>query len=309
MESIYTFASMNTRIQTYNLPHSVNRKVEYWFHVVEETLSRFNDESELSLLNKSERKEFKASPLLFHVIEIADYYYKETDGIFNPYLGKEIAALGYNCSFDKLKNQQSIQTLFPRRNLMQDPLFLNRKQRTLILSKNISVDLGGIAKGWAAQQIAKHAEREGVKNGVIDAGGDIIVWGNKRQGWDFTIDNPFKANDDLVYFEISQPTGIATSSRLKRQWQNNNGQVLHHILDPRTLKPSHSDLVQVTVLAPDLIKAEVYAKYILILGWEKGLKWLENKEQNLGVIAVSKDRKVLVEGSVEQYCDGWEVIK
>ncbi|MNI80910.1 Thiamine biosynthesis lipoprotein ApbE precursor [compost metagenome] len=94
-------------------------------------------------------------------------------------------------------------------------------------------------------------------------------------------------------------TGIATSSRLKRSWTDNKGTRLHHIIDPRTLRPSQSDLVQVTVWGPSLTAAEVYAKCVLILGSIQGQSWLEQNHPQYSAIGVSGNGRIMAAGSID----------
>ena len=120
------------------------------------------------------------------------------------------------------------------------------------LPAGMRLDLGGTAKSWIAEQASRHLHGDG----LIDAGGDVML----RQSGVFAIEiaRPFGDPGHLgpLYLECPPGTwGIATSSTLKRAWAGG-----HHLIDPRTARPLISPLVQVTVITAHLTDAEVLTK-------------------------------------------------
>lgn len=296
---MHEFRAMNTTIRTFLLGEKEREKIEQWFRWAERMLSRFREDSELSQLNRSAGKLFVPSPLLFHVLAAADFYYKETDGIFHPYLAHTLCQIGYDRSFETISpdfvyegsDNQSILS----------PLIIDERMKSVMLSEGVAVDLGGIAKGWSAQQMSRQLRKGGVQQGVIDAGGDIVIWGEKKGGWKVAIADPFNHERDCVVVTLHRGAGIATSSTMKRRWHDRSGKEFHHIIDATTGCSSHSDLVQATVFAQDATTAEVYAKCLLILGWEYGMAWMSEKRRGLGAIGVRNDGTVVIGGCMENY--------
>lgn len=300
------FKAMNTDFHTFGLPAEFERKAESWFRSIEAQFSRFRSASELSRLNEAAGRPFAASPLLFEVIAEAVSQCRDTGGVFNPFMGTEIAAAGYRDSFELIREHQdaplpSGDTAGSLADLKNpDALIrLDYDERTIALAPGCRVDLGGIAKGWSAERLAGKLQRQGVSQGAIDAGGDIIVWGAARRMID--VADPFFPDSDLAALRLEAGAGVATSSRLKRRWQGPDGSVRHHILDPRTRKPSLSDLVQVTAVCPTLTQAEVFAKTVLILGSEEGISWLEEQHPDCAVIAVRSDWSLVLGGTAERF--------
>ncbi|HUW65811.1 MAG TPA: FAD:protein FMN transferase [Spirochaetia bacterium] len=304
---------MNTTIGTVGLPGHVERQVESWFSYVEGKLSRFLPDSELSRLNHSNGLSFSSSALLSQVLASASSLYKETDGLFNPYLGTTLSGLGYDRSFDQLstvKECMSVNEPAPSklREQIIEPMAMNPFMPCITLLPGVSVDLGGIAKGWSAQMMRSWLRDDGVMSGLIDAGGDIVVWGEAGQsGWDLVIADPFYPEQNIVILKLKREAAIATSSTLKRRWTDRYNRLCHHIIDPATRQPSQSDLVQATILADDLTVAEVYAKCLLILGSEKGMAWLRERKPDLGIIGVRSDGSVVTGPSLYPYCLEWSV--
>lgn len=158
--------------------------------------------------------------------------------------------------------------------------------RPLAIKKraDISIDLGGIAKGWATQRIAHFLKIKGVPYGSLNAGGDLIVWNDSDdEPWLVEIEDPriylepktqSQSPPPLVTFPIRQGA-VATSGTLKRRWIHHHT-LKHHLIDPRTNRPSASDVLQSTVLSSNLIEAEVLAKIPVILGQKAGEDFLGN---------------------------------
>lgn len=293
------FTCMNTTIRTFDLPAESVRKITHLFKKSERTLSRFNQTSELSQLNNTKNIPFLCSSILFEAIRIADFYYAVTKGIYNPYLGKQLIALGYDRSFELLEANPD-EEASPSLNANIRPLLIDAGMRSITLKQDIQIDLGGIAKGWTAQCIAELLQEDGIRSGAISAGGDICAWGLEYKKRVVKIDHPRRTEETIASIELHRDAGIATSSIVKRNWVTAGGRRHHHILDPRTGMPSTSNLIQATVIAPTLTEAEAMAKCMLILGWEEGLKRF-NDNKNIAFIVLTEEDRCLSGGNLHLY--------
>ncbi|HEX7476006.1 MAG TPA: FAD:protein FMN transferase [Dehalococcoidales bacterium] len=267
------------------------QKAKIMFHLLEMTFSRFLPDSELTLLNASAGRSFTATPLLFGVIAAALDAARLTDGIFDPTLLPEIIAAGYDRSFEKLSESkpenhpQSIK----RNNVWQD-IRLDPTESKIWLPKGCQLDLGGIAKGWSVDSVG-----DGFKSFTgfaLDAGGDICVSGRQACGipWTVGIANPFENEQDMKVIEVDSGC-VCTSSTMKRRWQR-NGAWQHHLIDPRTGKPSSSGVVSATVISSSAVLAEIIAKAALILGLEEGLNLIDRQPETSGLL-VLENRQVV----------------
>ena len=293
------FPCMNTTIRTFDLPEESSKKTLHLFKKAEKTLSRFDKASELSQLNRTIHIPFVCSSILFEAIRIADFYFTVTKGIYNPYLGRTLCALGYDRSFELMEACPNTAEQPTSSRLISRPLTIDTGMRSVTLEQDIQIDLGGIAKGWTAQCIAELLQDDGIKTGAISAGGDICVWGLEQRKRVVKIDHPSRPDETIASIELQRDAGIATSSTVKRHWTTANGQHCHHIVDPRTCLPSTSNLIQATVIAPTLTEAEALAKCMLILGWEEGLK--QFKGNNLAFIGLTSDDQCLQAGNINFY--------
>jgi thiamine biosynthesis lipoprotein len=132
------------------------------------------------------------------------------------------------------------------------------------LEAGVTLDLGGVAKGWAADLLAARLSDYGPT--LVDLGGDLRAEGPRS--WTIGVENPLFAEIDIAEIEL-RSEGVATSSVLKRRRGEN-----HHLIDPRTERPAQTDLVAATVVAPTATMAEGAAKVTLLLGHREGQLFL-----------------------------------
>ncbi len=152
------------------------------------------------------------------------------------------------------------------------------------MPEGAGIDLGGIGKGWAVDRLASILGTPSMANG----GGDIFAAGcpPADDAWRVGVADPYHPDDDLLVLSV-RDRGVATSSSLKRRWQA-DGLVLHHLIDPRTGRPSDSDAIQVTVVAPSAVLADFHAKVALLQGVKRGLHYL-NSEPDVEGLVVGSD--------------------
>ncbi|MBP2666717.1 MAG: hypothetical protein H6Q76_1697, partial [Firmicutes bacterium] len=193
--------------------------------------------------------------------------------------------------------------------LKQPPLEMDSHKQQVRLSPFAAIDVGGIAKGWTAQRAADGLMAAGIRGGLIDAGGDVVLWGKEpAQGvWGIGVADPLGSGEDIAEFWVEGLTAIATSSVVKRRWQNPGQDPAHHILDPRTGVSAASDLLQATVVARDLSIAEQYAKCLLVLGSAAGVPWLAQRRPDLAFVVVRVDGTIVHSDNLKVYAQEWKV--
>jgi thiamine biosynthesis lipoprotein len=170
---------------------------------------------------------------------------------------------------------------------------VNVEQQAVRLPTGMKVDVGGIAKGWAAERLA---EQFGALSPVlIEVGGDIAVRGPRSDGsaWAIAVTNPLTPDDSTpLALVLLTGGGVATSGRDYRRW-NIGERAYHHIIDPRTGTPAVTDVLTATVIAPTTIEAEVAAKVVLIRGSADGLAWIE-QDPTLAALVICENGAVQV---------------
>ncbi len=271
---------------------SVTQRAEALFRAAEARYSRFRPDSELSRLNRSEGP-FVASAPLFDALSRAHQYHERTGGLFDPAVGAALQAHGYDRSFSQgaLDRPSSPGASPPSR---FSDVGLDAVTRAVLRPPGVLLDFGGFMKG----HIADRAALQLPANGAIDAGGDLVVRGAgpEGRGWWVEVEDPRDAAATLVTLLV-RDRAVATSAPNRRRWRA-GGHWQHHLIDPRTQRPSRSDLAQVTVLADTAEAAEVLAKVVFLLGSEQG-KALLSQLPEAAAVLVRSSGEVLVCGEVE----------
>ncbi|MGB8983671.1 MAG: FAD:protein FMN transferase [Anaerolineales bacterium] len=251
-------------------------QVPEWFEEWEQVLSRFRYDSELTRLNQIHARPVRVSPVLWDVLQAARRAERLTDGLVTPTLLDAIIEAGYDRPFDALPHQTQL-TAGPVLAAPQPltAIAVDEAARTVALPPGMSLDFGGIAKGWSAHQAMKRLQAEGPA--LVNAGGDIAISGPRADGstWPIGVTNPFDRQAELETLFLNG-CGVATSGKDRRRWTR-NGLLQHHIIDPATSQPAETDLLTVTVIGPSVLEAEAAAKAAFILGSRVGLEWIETR--------------------------------
>ena len=145
----------------------------------------------------------------------------------------------------------------------------------------VTVDLGGLAKGYALDIVAEFLHKNGVKNYMIEIGLEVKTRGKNPKGdiWKIGISTP--KNDaqltDIQEIVKLHNTSIATSGNY-RQYYEVDGQKLAHIVNPSTGFPEHSNLLSVSVIHQDCMIADAYATAFMVMGMEKSMQLVEQND-------------------------------
>lgn len=261
-------------------------RVPEWFETWEARLSRFRPQSELSLLNARPGEMVAVSPVLWQVIHASLEAARLTQGLVTPTVLSALEAAGYDRSFADMEPEAEAAVAAPDTAPDWRAIHSEPKERKLCLPRGTRLDLGGIGKGWAADRAAARLKRLGPA--MVEAGGDIAISGrrNRGQAWRIAVADPRQPDRDLAYLAAASG-GVATSGKDYRRWRR-AGAWQHHLIDPRTGRPSTSDVWSATVVAPSLQLAEVATKMVVILGSDEGLRWIERRP-NLAALVVLED--------------------
>ncbi len=263
------------------------------FETSERTFSRFRPDSELSRLNGAGRP-FIASPALFAALRRARVYWQVTDGWFDPAVGADLLAAGYDRSFapGALDRRTSARSAPPGARF--GDVGLHPGTRRVTLPQRVQVDAGGFVKGWTVDAAAALLP----DTAALDAGGDAVLRGagHDERGWLVDVEDPRRAGRVLLTLSL-RDRAVATSGANRRRWLV-GGRERHHLIDPRTHQPSRSDLLQVTVVADTAEGAEVLAKVAFLRGLDDGLRFLDRFD-GIGAVLVRRDGHLRLAGALE----------
>lgn len=299
------FRAMNTAVDTWlysQTGQTILVDIEHLFRSFEKRLSRFDPHSELSRLNAHPGPEpFVASSTLVDALEVALAAAHATQGLYDPTILADLEKSGYDRSFEQVPNHaplqpdSALQGYVPavepaRRAHTFRSLQLNRPRREIYKPAGVRLDLGGMGKGWTVDRAADHLQ--GLGPFLVNAGGDIFAYQSPpgEKGWQIDLVHPFNTELSMARLYLHH-RALATSTIAKRRWQH-DGQWRHHLIDPRTGQPAHTDALSVSVVADRTVLAEIFAKVALILGTAQGLAYLNNLPGVEGLIYTA-DRQIV----------------
>ena len=164
---------------------------------------------------------------------------------------------------------------------------------------NMGVDLGAIAKGWAVDKAMERLSARGIRNAIVDAGGDLRVAGARpgKKFWRIGVQHPREPGTLIMTFELSD-AAIVTSGDYERFFIS-DGVRYHHILDPATGQPARG-CQSVTVLAPTAAEADACSTAAFVLGPEKGITFLRGRPGVRGVIVGADGRMHWTDDALEK---------
>ncbi len=242
------------------------------FERIEHTCSRFRATSELSRINATSAPAVEVSSTMWAVLEHAIEARKRTNGLVDVGVGAAVCDWGYD------------RTFFEVTDLDEPPIAIRRSRWAMAdgrlhRSPGVRIDLGGLAKGWTCDL----AVEQGLAT-VASAGGDVR---SADKSTTVEIIDPW--SEPAV--EVALGVGaLATSSVSRRRWRV-GGRDVHHLIDPRSGKPSASPILSASALAATAVEAEVAAKAVLLMGAD-GLAWAEEQSWVRGAVVVWHDGSV-----------------
>ncbi|PHN06014.1 FAD:protein FMN transferase [Flavilitoribacter nigricans] len=177
-------------------------------------------------------------------------------------------------------------------------IILDEAAQTIFLKDaGMRIGFGAIGKGYAAEKAKAVLVDAGVTDGIVNAGGDLTVWGHQPDGspWTIGIANPENKLDAFSYLEISN-SAVVTSGNYEK-FVEIDGKRYTHIIDPRTGYPV-SGLKSVTIICPNAEMADALATSVFVLGKEIGLD-LINQMQGVHAILVDDTGEISTSTQIE----------
>ena len=249
---------------------------------IEDVASIYNPKSEAFFLNKNGYIERPSKDFLY-LIKQSLYYFKLTDGAFDvtvqPFLDLWKGGLWKK---DKDIQRKLIDKAF--KVVGSDKIIIER-EGIHFKEKGMRITLGGIAKGYAVDEALKVLQSKGIKDALVNAGGDIGTIGSgEAKGWSVALENPEDKSQYIAKFSVSNKA-VATSGNYERYFDPNKE--FHHIINPKTGYSANS-CISVTIIADSCIQADALATGIFVLGPQRGIKLIDSLPRVEGLIIDSK---------------------
>ena len=233
---------------------------------VDETCSRFRDDSDLSRVNRSPGVWVGVDPLLVAAVEVAVAAARETDGLVSPLLGRTMVSLGYDRDLGQVRDDDVRRESEPPAPNLEAWQSIRWTEDRLRIPAGTALDLGATAKAWAADLVAAALEQQLGVPSLVSLGGDLQIAAADGRPWTVAIaEHPADAHARPECVVELTSGGLATSSTAVRRWSR-GGVIRHHLLDPRTGLPVTPHWRTVTATGPTCVAANTASTAAVVLG-------------------------------------------
>ena len=177
---------------------------------------------------------------------------------------------------------------------MQKIVFDKTSRTCTLTDDQVSLDLGGIAKGYAAEKAAELLTKQGCQSAVLNLGGNVKVLGTKPGGalWHIGVQHPDNKDGYLGVLAL-RDNSVVTSGDYERYFEADNVRY-HHILNPQTGLPANNSLRSVTIVCPDSTQADSLSTALFVLGPRKAIDYWQQHKKEFNLILYTTAGKVLI---------------
>lgn len=227
--------------------------------------SRFREDSEVSRINRAAGQPVAVSPETVFLVRRAIDAWRLSAGFVDCTELHQVVAAGYDRSFELLPRDRPAPAASAHPLQLDGPADVEVTGGSVTIPATAGFDPGGIGKGLAADLVSAELLHDGADGVCVNVGGDLRVRGvgPDGAGWTIAIDHPHR-NEPLALVGLTHGA-VATSTTLCRSWRI-AGRRAHHLIDPRTGRPSDSGVELASVIAAEGWQAEALAKAVLIRG-------------------------------------------
>jgi FAD:protein FMN transferase len=270
-------------------PEVIKKNVDKILHDFDMSLSIYNDSSIISKMNRNE--EVLADTFFIEVFNKSRTISLLTDGAFDITVGPLVKAWGFGPDEHKSFDVSKLDGLMKLIGFEKVTL----KGRHLVKSDpNIFLDVNAIAQGYSADVICRYFESLGMKDCLVEIGGEVMAKGDKGGSfWKIGIDRPEDNNmspgSNIQAIIKIKNQAISTSGNY-RKFYIENGIKYSHEIDPKTGYPARNTLLSVSILADDCATADGIATACMVMGKDKAVKFL-NKHPELEAYLIYSDEK------------------
>lgn len=255
---------------------------------IERLISSWDSYSQTSAINKAAGKQaVKVDQELIDLISRAQKVSALTEGAFDISFATMDQIWKFDGSTSYMPPPNLVQEAVAKVN-WQHILVYPEKQMVFLKEEGMKIGFGAIGKGYAANKAKAIMAKRNIKGGLVNAGGDLIAWGesDEAEHWSIKIADPKNKKKPIAELKIEN-SAIVTSGDYER-YTIIDGIRYAHIIDPRTGYPS-TGIKSVSVLCPDAELADALATAIFVLGKEKGLALIDQLKQIECLIITDKD--------------------
>ena len=252
-------------------------EIDSIFHAVDMSVNLWVDSSIISKVNRNE--DVTLDSIFLDNFRIAMETARLSDGYFDPTISPIVAAWGFSYKSGDSITPQLIDSL---KQLVDYRKIRIENGKVVKENPDMKLDFNAIAQGYTSDLIALFLESRGIKNYLVDTGGEIMARGSKPNGqpWIVGIEKPAENwdSEQVVQTRITlRDKGLVTSGST-RKYTERNGRRYSHCIDPKTGYPVEHNVLSATVLAENSVWADALASICMVMGMEKSLPLIESMD-------------------------------
>lgn len=233
---------------------------------IDTLFSTYMSNNKMWRINNSEEEEIEVDAETYLMLKKCDEIWRQTDGAFDIAIGKLIDLIGFEKESPKIPAPDEVVKALENVGWKKVKL---KEPNVLIKPRNIKISFNACVPGYAADKCSQILEQKGIKNYLLNVGGEIFAKGND---WKVGMQHPRKENELMGSIAING-NGVATSGDYQ-QYFKKEGKRFTHIFNPATGYPAN-ECEAVTIVAKDALTADALSTGIFVLGPKKGLELVE----------------------------------
>ncbi|WP_425446466.1 FAD:protein FMN transferase [Dethiothermospora halolimnae] len=288
-----------------NVDDTIFNKVFDRIEEIENKMTINKNTSEVIDINSNSGENFvKVSRDTFNVIEKSLYYSELSKGYFDITVGPIVKLWNIGSDDARVPTKDEIKATLPKVDYKK--ILINKDTKEVMLKdKGMVIDLGGIAKGYVADEVKNLLVDNGVEHGIINLGGNVYTLGTKVDGskWKIGIQNPLETRGAYIGTVSVSNKSIVTSGIYERFFEK-DGKRYHHILSPFTGYPVNNNLSGVSIISDKSIDGDALSTSIFSIGLKEGKKIIENLD-GVDAIFITKDKKISITSGLK---DNFELV-
>lgn len=260
---------------TYQSDDNLKKEIEAELKKVDNSLSPYNPNSVITHVNHNEKVE--PDSFFVHVFRLARKVSEETNGAFDITVAPLVNAWGFG--FKQSTGVDSL-TVDSLRQIIGYQHIALKDNQVIKEDPRIMLDCSAIAKGFGVDAVARLLESKGIRNYMVDIGGEVVVRGKnpRMNAWQIGINKPIddslSINQELQTILAISDVGMATSGNY-RNFYYKGGKKYAHTIDPRTGYPVQHSILSSTVIAKDCASADAYATAFMVMGLDSAKAFCE----------------------------------
>lgn len=259
---------------------------------IEDLVSINKENTELVKLNENAGiSKVKLSDISYNILKKGLEYSKLSNGSYDITIGPLVKLWGIGLENENVPSEDKINEII--KYIDYKNVEINDSTKEAFLSKKgMEIDLGSIAKGYAADEVVNILKQEGVNRAIVNLGGNIYALGSKdsKSNWKIGIQDPFSNRGEVVgSIEVANKTVVTTG--IYERFIEKDGVKYHHILNPKTGYPYNTDIAGVSIITDKSIDADALSTLVFTKGLDEGLEFVETLN-NVDAIFVTNNKEI-----------------